>query len=234
MKRDMPLHDGHRERLRERYEREGLKNFQPHEVLELVLTFTIPRIDVNPIAHRLIKHFGNIFCVFDASIEELCQLEGVGRRSAVLIHLFKDMFRTYEMSKFGDKVQLSKLSEIFEYCKNLLMARAYETVLLINLDSQRRVINRIELQEGSITEVQLYIRKVIEAAMRAKAYGVLLAHNHPNGKLMPSSQDVKTTIRVIEALKTVEIEFLDHIIVADNQCMSMCEGGFLNRNMMSL
>jgi DNA repair protein RadC len=233
MKNNIPIHQGHRERLRMRYEREGLKHFQPHEVLELVLTYSIPRINVNPIAHRLIKNFGSIHRVFDASIEELCFVEGVGKRTAVLIHLFKDVMRVYELSKFGSRANLSNKDDCFEYCKHLLKARDYETIFIINLDSQKRLISTVELQEGTITEVQLYVRKVIEVAMLAKAHSIILTHNHPNGSTIPSNDDIRTTLRIIDALKTVDIKLVDHIIVADNQCISMREKGFLNRNIIS-
>ena len=154
MKNNIPIHQGHRERLRMRYEREGLKHFQPHEVLELVLTYSIPRINVNPIAHRLIKNFGSIHRVFDASIEELCFVEGVGKRTAVLIHLFKDVMRVYELSKFGSRANLSNKDDCFEYCKHLLKARDYETIFIINL-IRKKVDKHVERKKAPLPKCSL-------------------------------------------------------------------------------
>ena len=92
------LHEGHRQRLKERFLREGLDHFEPHTVLELLLFYAVPQRDTNELAHRLIARFGSLDAVFDAAFDELCAVEGIGRNTATLLKLVPDLTRRYPVS----------------------------------------------------------------------------------------------------------------------------------------
>ena len=91
------IHEEHRARMQERVARDGLTSLAAHEVLEYLLYFSIPRRDTNPLAHRLIQHFGGFCQVLDASEEELMQVQGIGPASARLLHSFRDVARFYQI-----------------------------------------------------------------------------------------------------------------------------------------
>ena len=221
------MHEGHRERLRARFINEGLDSFEPHQVLELILFYAIPRKDTNEIAHRLLDKFGSLSKVMDADPKDLMQVKDIGEHAACLISLFSKVFRVYSRDKVSTKATLSSRADIFNYVKSLYHGRLYETFFLISLDAQNRVLHAENIMEGTIDEIAVYPRVVVEAALRHKAYSVILAHNHPGGTVMPSKMDVTATRHIASALKPIHIELKDHIIVTNENCLSFQEMNLL-------
>ncbi len=215
------MHSGHRERIRERFFKEGLSGFAPHEVLELLLCFAIPQKDVNPLAHALIDRFGSLSAVLEARAEELTKEPGIGRNAAALITLMPQLMSYYERDKQRDRPRLINFEEAGKYCRSLLRARKKECVYLLCLTAQGYLIQASLLHEGTIDESQVYPREVATEALMHSAYCVLLAHNHPGGDALPSAGDYKVTQTVIDTLKMLEIQVMDHIIVGENTYSSM-------------
>lgn len=222
----MSIHDGHRQRLRERYRKEGLDHFQPHEVLELMLFYCIPRRDTNEAAHALLKRFKTVEQVLDAPVAELKKVDGVGGGVADFIGLLRDLQRFYKVNGPERPKFLNNLDESCEYMKDFFRGRRNETVFLLCLDAKCKVLSCEEVGEGSVNSAAVPIRRVVEMALAANATSVILAHNHPSGFAVPSDEDVCTTIRVGRAMAAVEIQLLDHVVVADDEAVSMAQSGF--------
>jgi len=200
---------------------EGLDGFQPHEVLELLLTYAIPQRDVNALAHSLIRHFGSFAAVLEATPQELTQVSGVGERTAAMLSMIPPLARYYERSRYGARPRLSNFREMGEYLKTLYFGEHSEVMYLLCLDTGGALIKVAEMARGTIDETPIYPRIVVESALRFKAHSVVLAHNHPAGTLSASGSDIATTQAVVNALDPIGIRVIDHIIVAGDDYISL-------------
>ncbi|MCR4608009.1 MAG: DNA repair protein RadC [Oscillospiraceae bacterium] len=223
----MGIHDGHRERLRERYKENGLKGFNDINALELLLFYALPRKDTNPLAHELLNWFGSLQAVFSASVEELKDVPGISDSSAILIKLVPDickLARITETSK-GKGITDSSLASGFLIPR--FMFEESEKVIMLSLDSAKKVKACTDISSGVVNSVDLNIRLIVETALKNKASSVILAHNHPDGDTSPSREDRETTTRIRDSLKLVDIPLVDHIIVSGNDYFSFCDAGYL-------
>ena len=220
------IHDGHRVRLRQRFAETGLTGFQPHEVLEMLLFYGIPRRDTNPLAHELIRHFGSLSRVLSASQEELEQVPGLGESAASLLRLTSSLSRRIQLQQTSDTV-LNSVERCGAYFMELLRNEHRELLYQVCLDSKGKMLSTRCLASGGVSMAALSIRQVVENALLCGASGVVLAHNHPSGIALPSPEDQLTTQRVAIALKTMDIRLVDHIIVADGDFVSLAASGML-------
>ena len=222
----MSIHDGHRQRLKNRFLTEGLDNFEELQVLELLLFYCIPRQDTNPIAHRLLEHFGSFAQVMEASPEELKKVPGVGDSVATFLSFVTSAGRYYSVKQQNADVKiLSDLETCGKYLIPYFRSRRNETVFLLCLDAKCKVLGCKEVGEGSVNSASVPIRRIVEMALGMNATSVVLAHNHPSGLAIPSGEDVQTTRRLAMALDTVDITLADHIVVADDDYVSMAQSG---------
>ena len=221
----MSIHKDHRQRVRERYLKEGLDGFSEVQVLELLLFYVIPRQDTNPIAHRLIDRFGSLHQVLEAPVEELEKVEGIGPNAALLLSLITAVARVYAVNRTEKQKILRTIEDCGEYLKSFFIGRRSEMVYLLCLDAKCKVLGCREIGEGSVNSANVPIRRIVETALGLNATSVVLAHNHPSGIALPSGEDVLTTHRVAAALSTVDIVLVDHIIVADDDYVSMVQSG---------
>lgn len=199
----------------------SLEGFAPHEALELLLFYAIPRKNVNPLAHRILEHFGSLSAVLNAPPEQLKQVEGVGESAAMLLSLVGPLVRYATRDLQGDKAVLSNYRDAKAYCKHLFDGNPEEVLYVVCLDAQGRVLRSVVAITGTIDEITIYPRTIVATALRHNAHSVLLAHNHPSGIREPSDADIRTTDLLREALGTVDIAVLDHVIYADGDCVSM-------------
>ena len=219
------IHAGHRRRLKARFEAEGLEHFSDINVLELLLFYARARGDVNPLAHRLLEAFGSLKGVLEATVDQLCSVEGVGEETATLLSLMVPMFRRYELCRCEERPRLTRYNEAEEYCKALLAGLRKERFYVISLSTQMRVIGCRMIGEGSLTEVPAYPRLVVETALNHNAYSILLCHNHPGGDAIPSMGDVEVTKELDAVLAPLGIALIDHLIVADSGTCSLVGRG---------
>lgn len=222
----MGIHDGHRERMKKRFNEHGLENFDEVNVLELLLFYGLPRGDTNPLAHKLLDRFGSLAAVLDAPLEELLKVEGVGENTATLLRLVPQLSRRYMVSKSSFVGILDSVESIGEYIVPRFYGEKDEVIYIINLDAKLKVINSRCIARGQAETVGFSVRKAVEAALAANASAVILAHNHTSGIALPSREDKEATARLFEALRAVDIVLLDHIIVADDDFVSLAESGF--------
>lgn len=217
------LHSGHRARVRERFRQQGFDGFSEHEVLELLLTYAIPQKDVNPLAHELINTFGSLSQVLEAEASELMRVPGVGENAAVLLCMMPQLLGYYQKNAMGAKPVISNLEQARRYCSTLFFGQHMELFYVVCLNKSGQVIHPTLLQTGTIDEVSVYPRMVVEAALRHHAHTVLLAHNHPSGVEQPSGADYKVTQLIINALSTISIGVVDHVIISGEKVYSMTQ-----------
>ena len=221
----MSIHDGHRQRLRQRFLEEGLDHFDEIQVLELLLFYCIPRKDTNEIAHALLEQFGSVAQVMEAPVEELRKVGGMGENAATFLALVNAFGRYYQVNRAANMEILSNIDKCGAYLMPKFIGRRNETVFLLCLDAKCKVLNCREVGEGSVNSAAVPIRRIVEMALGANATSVVLAHNHPSGFAIPSGEDVQTTKQLAIALRSVEIELVDHIVVADGDYVSMVHSG---------
>lgn len=221
-------HGGHRQRLKKRFLINGERAFADHELLELLLFYSIPQGDTNPLAHRLIEQFGSLSGVMEASVEDLVSVAGVGSHTALLIHLLPQFARRYQQ----DRVNLDTVVNCADDAANLFRPCFYgarnEMVYLLCLDARGRVLGCDLLHEGSANLCMLDIRLVTELALRHRARSILLAHCHVSGLAVPSPEDRIATLQCRDVLNKLQIDLLDHLVFADGDYVSMSRCGMLD------
>ena len=220
------LHEGHRKRMKERFIKSGLDDFAPHNILELLLFYSIPRGDTNPVAHRLIDTFGSLSGVFDATPEELAKVDGVGENSAILISMIPQIARKYLEDKADTANIVGGCSDIGAFLLPKFVGRTNEALMMVSIDNKNKIISCSVVAEGTVDSAKVSRRKIMEEAMKVKATRVILAHNHPCGVAVPSSEDVVMTKEIGRLFAQVGIELVDHIIVANDDYVSMAASGF--------
>ncbi|MBF0133095.1 MAG: DNA repair protein RadC [Magnetococcales bacterium] len=223
---DSSLHEGHRSRLLNRLANEGVEHFQDHEIIELLLFFTIPRKDTNKIAHLLVKRYGSLSHVLDADFALLKQEYGIGDKSAHLLSSLPAIFRRYSLDKLNKSNKpLQDPESTIRFVEPILSTRTEEVFLLVSLDNQCRVISSTIISEGTVKEAVVYPRHVVKEALKVNASNVIFAHNHPSGKPTPSKADLNLTDRLIALFHAMDIKVFDHIIVAREGCFSFAKEG---------
>ncbi|MCQ2471028.1 MAG: DNA repair protein RadC [Clostridia bacterium] len=214
------LHDGHRKRVRQSFLDRNIDSMPDHEILEMILFYAYPRRDTNEIAHRLINTFGNLEAVMNAAYEDLLQVKDVGENAATLIVLFSRYAKRYMMKSNELKKEFTE-EEIMNFLKSRLSHERNEVVVSIFCDNKGQFIKTAEIDRGTSTETAFRTRELVEAAIRCGASKVIISHNHPKGFAVPSQADVNATVDLKDIFAQLDIELIDHIIVADDDCFSM-------------
>lgn len=221
----MSIHEGHRQRLKKMFREGGLDNFYEYQALELLLYYCIPRRDTNPLAHRLIDHFGSLSQVMEAPVDELMQVEGMGEHSATFLHLVTEISRYYLVNRSTQVRILQTIEDCARYMMPYFFGRRNEMVFLLCLDAKCKVLCCREVGEGIVNSATISVRKIVETALAVNATSVVLAHNHPSGLAIPSGDDIQTTRRIAAALAAVDVTLVDHLVVADEDYVSMVQSG---------
>ncbi len=219
-KSNSSLHSGHRDRMRDRFIATAGKGVSDHELLEMLLFCSIPRKNTNDIAHNLIGRFGSLQGVFDAGIDDLKSVEGVGKNTAVFIKNFIAVVEMYN-NRDNKRAVITSTEDCGEFLLERYGDTTKEIVSAICLDERCNVIQWKVLCEGGIQSASFNVKKLISAVVDTDTTSVVLAHNHPFGVALPSKDDIASTIVLREALKHINIVLLDHIVIADNDYISM-------------
>ena len=216
-------HGKHRERVRNLFLQSGLDGFSEHNVLELLLFYTIPQGDTNVTAHNLIDAFGSLQGVLDAPVEELKKVKGVGEYTAVFLSILPQLARRYYTGKTADRVSMTERQALAQYVRSLFIGMKTEHVFMLSFDGSGQLNHSLKLFEGGVKQIQMDNRRIMEAALRSDAVYVVLAHNHPGGVAAPSASDATATRTVASLLASVGIHLEDHLIVAGEDCFSMAD-----------
>lgn len=223
--------NGHRSRLRTRFEKTGFEGFAEHEILEILLTLCIPRKDVKPLAKNLLKHFGRLKNVLNASIDELKNFQGMGPASAINLHIIRQTTALYLQETLEETPILNSIDKLCDFWRIRIGHLKYEVFEVAFLNKQYGLIrNGIErIQEGDIDRAVIYPRRIFSSALKNHAAGLVIAHNHPVGEAYPSEEDRILTQALIKASQTIGIPIIDHIIVGTDHHFSFRRSGLITQ-----
>lgn len=221
--------NGHRKRLRERFQRSGLKGFADHEILELLLTLCIPRKDVKNLAKTLLRKFGSVQNVFDADSSALREVKGIGETSSICIELIKAFANYYLQQKASNAPIFNNNEALVKFWQSRLGGLKHEVLEIAYLDNAYRIMNDgIErLEEGTVNKTPIYPRKILTSALKREASHIVIVHNHPSGNPTPSQADFQLTQALHHACVILSVRLLDHIIVTKDKFYSFRQSGFL-------
>ncbi len=225
------LHSGHRARLRQNMLENGMENMQQHQVLEYLLSFVIARKDTNPIAHRLIDTFGDICGVFEAPVEELKRIDGVGEVAATFLHSFLHFSNYYHKARGKRITYIINSASTVILAKSLFAGKQEEEMYAVLIDDFGKVLGTKKLANGTKSYVNVCIRDITRYALLYNAKKVLICHNHPDSTCTPSAEDKTFTESLKEALKPNQLEVSDHIIVGIDGCYSFNAGMYISEDM---
>lgn len=217
----------HRRRLRRKFATSGMEALHEYEVLELLLTYVIQRQDVKPRAKDLLERFVSLKGVFDAEPDDLKAIKGIGGESALFFKLLKDTASLYLKAKAKEKKQVTCTTELLDFCRTVMGGKKDEEFCVIYMDVQNQIIEFETVQKGVVNQAVVYPRQVLESALKKKASAIILAHNHPSGRVRPSDADIRLTKTIQEAAKMLDILVHDHIIIGESRFFSFREEGIM-------
>ncbi|MFH1245101.1 MAG: DNA repair protein RadC [Candidatus Omnitrophota bacterium] len=218
-----PDYIGHRQRIKKKYEAGGIRGWLDYEVLEFALSYAIPRKDTKPLAKELLSRFKTINGVLDADRKELQKVRGLSEHTVLFINFLKDLAIIYLEKGLDKKDLISSPGIVYDYLKASLKGAVDEEFKVLFLNNRNCLLAVETIQKGTVNKSVVYPRKIVERALHNHAAGVIIAHNHPGESLTPSEEDCNVTKAIKEALKTVEIVLLDHIIIGGNGYFSFKE-----------
>ena len=216
------IHAGHRNRLKEEIvSAEISADKSPVKLLEMLLFYGTPQKDTSPMAHELIEKFGSLAGVLEADIDDIVKVSGITRNSASLIKLMLPILRAYTLEKQSAPAVLKNPEEIGEYVFSKYFAINKECLSLLCLNHLGKVLSFEIVMSGSMDGVGISIREIITKVIKSDATAVVIAHNHPGGVALPPMEDVEATRMLKAALAAVSVELLDHIVIGDEDYVSM-------------
>ncbi len=206
-------HTEHRKRVRERYLNSCAKGFSEHELLEMLLFYSIPRANTNEMAHALIERFGSVNGVMEASIDELKLVRGIGDKSAILINLTMMLAKEYAETRFKESRRIVTIEDLVDYANIHTFGALNELVCGVFMDDNLNVISTNVIASGTINETRPMLRTVMELCVLKRATALAIFHNHPNGGVEPSTEDIDFTILLERELKIIGVTLTEHVIV---------------------
>ncbi len=209
----MPGHNGHRERLRQRFMQGGADAMPDYELLELVLFKAQPRRDTKDLAKRLLARFGTFAEVINAPDVLLKEVNGAGDRVVEELKIVRAAALRLMQKQVIDKPVLGSWQQVIDYCRAAMAYEARELFRILFLDKKNRLITDEVQGEGTIDHTPVYIREVVKRALELSASAIILVHNHPSGDPTPSRADIDMTKMIIEAARPLGVVVHDHIIV---------------------
>ena len=219
--------EGHRKRLRDRFNQSGLAAFLDYEIVELLLTLGTPRKDCKPQAKEAIKKFRSLRGVLEAPSEELQKIKGITAYNVFVIKLMQEIAREFLKDQVLDKPYCRSSREVFDYLYHSMRDLKKEVFKVMFLDSQNHVVDIEDLFSGTLNASAVYPREIIQSAVKHHAAALIFVHNHPAGNPQPSDNDKQITQDLVFAGNIVQIKVLDHIIIGDNRYFSFADAGLI-------
>ena len=221
---------GHRQRLRDRFLDQGIQAFSDEEIIEMLLAFGTPRSDTKPAARAALERFGSLPAVLDASRASLLQVDGIGPKNAFALHFVQGVARRYLRQRLEGRTYVHSSAEVAAYLRHLLAYAEREHFVVLYLDAGHAILDSEIVSSGTVDVSAVYPREVIKAAVARNAAALVLAHNHPSGRLHPSVQDIRLTRTICLAASVFQIRVLDHLIVgAAKRVYSFADHGDMER-----
>ena len=214
-------HDGHRQRMREQFlKSDGFGNMPDHNVLEMLLFYSISRADTNELAHRLIDTFGSLNGVFDAPYSALKEVKGVGEQTAVLIKLIPSLIKRYLEGSVADKKHIYSTDDAVEYLRPKFSTLRNEELVMVCMNNSGKILKSSVISKGGSDFAEVDTRRIVQEVFSCNASQVIIAHNHPGGICAPSAADVNITSSISHLLRSINARLANHIIITDTDYFS--------------
>ena len=210
------LHSGHRERMRTRFMENLGYDFADHELLDTLLFFSIPRVNTNETAHRLLDTFGSLENVFSADYKKLITVDGCKHISAFLIKLIWRISLKLNRSPLRSMRQFTKMSDVGQYLTTYFKGLGQEHFAIMLFDNSMNLIEFRDISRGDSNGAIVDPIKVARIALSTDAKVAIIAHNHLSGHVLPSSADRELTNTIDASLSAIGVFLLDHVIVSGN------------------
>lgn len=218
---------GHRNRLKQRLLMSGFNGFLNYEIIELLLTFGIPRKDCKPLAKLLVKKYKTVNNIIFADENELKQFKGIGDKSILGIKVAKEAYLYISKENINEEtINVSDNTELIDFLKRKIGFEKSEQFLVICIDTKGDMIHE-PVSIGTLDSSIIHAREVFRIAIETNSKYIYIAHNHPSGNIVPSEEDILITRKLVEAGKVIDIEVLDHLIISSKDYKSMKELKYL-------
>ena len=218
---------GHRQRLREKFLKNGLDGFLDYEIIELLLTLGTPRKDCKQSAKDALKKFGSLKAVLEAEPAELKEIKGIGDNNVFGLKIAQSVSRRYLADRIIDQDFIRSADEVIDYLKHNLRDKSREVFLVIYLNGRNQILKMEELFQGTLTTSAVYPREVVKRALVNDAAALVFVHNHPSGNPNPSQDDLIITKKLKEAAQAIDVSVHDHLIIAGNDVCSFADHGMI-------
>ena len=225
---------GHRERIKEKFLKNGIDGFAEYEILELLLTYCIPRKDTKPMAKDLLNKFKSLDNVFKADFDKLSAIDGLGKNSIVFLKLigdlpsiiYKDELKNKKLID-KDTIKILNKDILLKYLRNKIGYEEIEKFYVLYLSSSNEVIEFEENSVGTLDRSSVYPREIYKKIINLNAKSIILAHNHPSDNITPSKCDIELTNEIAKGLKNFGALLIEHIIITKNSYFSFLEEGLI-------
>ena len=225
---------GHRERIKEKFLKNGIDGFAEYEILELLLTYCIPRKDTKPIAKELLNKFKSLDNIFKADFDKLFAIDGLGKNSIAFLKLIGDLPSIIYKDELKNKklvnkeiLKISNKDILLNYLRNKIGYEEKEKFYVIYLSSSNEVIEFEENSVGTLDRSSVYPREIYKKIINLNAKSIILAHNHPSDNITPSKSDIELTNEIAKGLKNFGALLIEHIIITKNSYFSFLEEGLI-------
>ena len=199
------------------------------ELLELLLRFAVGETNAAALAQRLLERWPCLASVLEADAQEFSAVEGMTDECAVLLRLVPELQRRYLIARSAPETRLVDSVAFGGYSLPYFYGAKDEMVYLLSLDATGKPLSCRLIGHGSVNSANVPVRRLVQEALTANATAVVLAHNHPSGIAIPSREDIDLTLRLRDALDVMDILLLDHLVIADDDFVSMSDSGYLRR-----
>ena len=215
------------ERPRERLLNLGPKHLTDAELVAIFLRTGSVGMSAVDVARQLLVQFGGLHDLLAASIEDFCLQQGVGPAKYVQLQAARELGLRLQKAQLKKSIDLDASSKVGTYLQGEIGHYEREVFCLLLLDNQHRLLECVELFQGTIDSANVYPREVVKLALSKNAAAVILAHNHPSGVAEPSASDRLITQVLVDALALVDIRILDHFVVSRREWVSFADRGLM-------
>ena len=223
--KEQNIHSGHRERLRKRFLETGITGFSEHELLELLLFYSIPRANTNGISHALLQRFGSINGVLNASPEELSSVKGVGKSSAVMLNLIGSIIKDIGSRSTPPKGSVQDI--ICSYLSKKFSGKDKELFTILFTAPDLTLISTIDFEVSDMISGKISPRTIVEDVLIADARSIIIGINRPDTFTIPTDTDYKLIKAISEPLSFIGTKVADVVIYNKGKCFSMkLDGSF--------
>ena len=226
-KEDVCIHNGHRERLTDLVLSSGIDNVSKIQAVEFFLTYIFPRGDVNPLAHRLLDKYGSFSNIIDAEISDLSTIEGINTRSAKKIKLFAQMIDLYALSKSEKDVNLKNTGEFLDMLEILLQLHSTESLFIFAFNNDFKLIQKKRYSLKQVRAVCISPLELLSFIISTNPSYLVVAHNHPNGSAISSSDDGDAVKYIQEIIHPLDCKLLDSFVVGNDGIYSEFQSSFV-------